>query len=331
MSTLALDAGLSDGFTWEPATGADVDEVFDLAAAELDAAFGFNPDTAEDVRSWLEPPAGSRSEQLLIREGDQGALVQWWGAFQDPGGEVWRTWIRTHPTVPVPVGDMLCRFGYAKLLNWMRSQTPPKQATTQVHSEIARGDDAAGRRLRDAGFSYGRTFWEMTGSVTDSPEPATPVAGLATGVARDAATVHQILDGAFEGAWGYETTPFDDWLAIEKAMAGYDPDLWVLADLDRTAVAAMILSRRSAADRALYVQELATVGPYRRRGIAAAMLRHAFDVAAVEGYDDVILHVDSSNEHDAPSVYRRAGFEVRCAFNAFACALDAAEVERPSP
>jgi len=36
------------------------------------------------------------------------------------------------------------------------------------------------------------------------------------------------------------------------------------------------------------------------------------------GHCQVILHVDSSNEHDAPSVYRRAGFEVRCAFNAFA-------------
>jgi ribosomal protein S18 acetylase RimI-like enzyme len=57
------------------------------------------------------------------------------------------------------------------------------------------------------------------------------------------------------------------------------------------------------------------------------MLRHAFDVAATQGYDDVILHVDSSNEHDAPSVYRRAGFEVRCAFNAFSCTLDATDAE----
>lgn len=322
MSTLELDADLLDGFTSEPATGAHVDEVFDLTAAELTAAFGFNPDTAEDVRSWLEPPEGGRNEQLLIRDPDQGALAQWWGAFRAPGTERWHTWIRTHPSVPESVGDMLCRSGYAKLLDWMRSQTSAEHATARVHSAIARGDDQAGRRLRDAGFTYGRTFWEMTGSVTDSPQPATPVTGLAIGATRDAATVHQILDGAFEGAWGYETTPFDDWLAIEKSMAGYDPDLWALAELDSTVVAAMILGRRSAADRALYVQELATEAPYRRRGIAAAMLRHAFDVAATEGYDDVILHVDSSNEHAAPSVYRRAGFEVRCAINVFARDLE---------
>ena len=330
MRNLALDAALSDRFTGEPATSAHVDEAFDLAAAELTAAFGFNPDTAEDIRAWLEPPEGGRSAQLLIRDREQGALMQWWGALQEPGGELWHTWIRTHPTVLDAVGDMLCRFGYTALLDWMRIETPPERSGSRVHSGIAKGDDAAGRRLRDAGFHYERTFWEMIGSVTDSPQPAREVAGLSTGVARDAATVHQILSDAFTGAWGYEATPFNDWLALEKAMPGYDPDLWVLAEMDGTAVAIMILSRRSAADRALYVQELATVAPYRRRGIAAAMLRHAFDVAAAEGYDDVLLHVDSSNEHDAPTVYRRAGFEVRCAFNAFARDLGTADGDRPS-
>ncbi len=327
MSTLALEGSLSDSFTSEPATGAHVDEVLDLVAAELVAAFGFNPETAEDVRSWLELPVGARSEQLLVRDRDHGALVQWWAAFRDPGAELWHTSIRTHPRVPADVGDMLCRSGYAQMLGWIRSETWTEQARARVHSGVARGDEAAGRRLRDAGFTYGRTFWEMIGSVADSPEPP-PVAGLTIGTTRDAATVHGILDAAFEGQWGYEPMTFGEWLTVEESLAGYDPDLWVLAELDGTAAAAMILSRRSAAERALYVQELATAEPYRRRGIAAALLRHAFDAAVGEGYEDVILHVDSSNEYDAPSVYRRAGFEVRCAFNAFARDLETAT---PSP
>ena len=327
MSTLALDAGLSDSFTYEPATASRLDEVFNLMTAELTATFGFNPDTAEDIRSMLEPPESTRSEQLLIRDRDQGALVQWWGALQDPGAELWHAWIHTHPGVPGPVGDTLSRTGYAQILDWMRSKTPTEQA--RVHAGVAKGDEAADRRIRDAGFTYGRTFWDMAGSVVDAPEPETSVAGLSIGVTQDAATVHKILDAAFVGSWGYETVAFDDWLTVEKSFPGYDPELWVLAELDGTGVGAMILSRRSASDRALYVQELATAAPYRRRGIAAAMLRHAFDVAAQEGYDDVILHVDSTNEHDAPSVYRRAGFEVRCAFNAFARDLNAARSSPP--
>ena len=80
----------------------------------------------------------------------------------------------------------------------------------------------------------------------------------------------------------------------------------------------MIMSRRGAEESALYVQELATLAPYRRRGIAGSLLRHAFDVAAAEGFTAVNLHVDGSNTYDAPAVYRRAGLDVRCAFDAFA-------------
>jgi ribosomal protein S18 acetylase RimI-like enzyme len=87
--------------------------------------------------------------------------------------------------------------------------------------------------------------------------------------------------------------------------------------LDGEPVSAMIMSRRATDKGALYVQELATLAPYRRRGIASSLLRHAFDVAVDEGFDKVELHVDSSNAYEAPSVYRRAGMEVQSAFDAF--------------
>ena len=134
--------------------------------------------------------------------------------------------------------------------------------------------------------------------------------------------MHQILEKAFEGHYGYEPHDFDDWLAIEKSLSGYDSSLWRLAELDGVPVAVLILSRRLATEGGLYVAELATKEGYRHRGIASALLAHAFDVAAAEGYDQVSLHVDSENSHAAPSVYRRAGFEVRCAFHSFRRTLD---------
>ena len=133
----------------------------------------------------------------------------------------------------------------------------------------------------------------------------------------DAATVHQILDEGFADHWGYEQLGFDDWWAIEKSYAGHDPGLWRVAVLDGVPVAAMILSRRVTDRGALYVQELATLAPYRRRGIASSLLRHAFDVAAEEGLGKVELHVDSSNTYEAPSVYRHAGMEVDSAYEAY--------------
>jgi len=48
----------------------------------------------------------------------------------------------------------------------------------------------------------------------------------------------------------------------------------------------------------------------------SALLAQAFDQAARQGLGQLSLHVDSENTHDAPSVYGKAGLEVRCAFHA---------------
>ena len=64
MSVL-LPAGLPAGFTIEPATGAHVAEVFALLEAEQTAAFGFCPDTPEDVRSDAGA-AGNRGEHRAL-------------------------------------------------------------------------------------------------------------------------------------------------------------------------------------------------------------------------------------------------------------------------
>jgi hypothetical protein len=51
------------------------------------------------------------------------------------------------------------------------------------------------------------------------------------------------------------------------------------------------------------------------------LLALAFEVAARDGLGQLALHVDSENNHDAPSVYRRAGLRVRTAFWAYARTL----------
>ncbi|MGH3507671.1 MAG: GNAT family N-acetyltransferase, partial [Nocardioidaceae bacterium] len=79
--------------------------------------------------------------------------------------------------------------------------------------------------------------------------------------------------------------------------------------------------RRAEADGAMYVGELATLAQFRRRGIASALLAHAFEVAAREGLEHLSLHVDSENAHAAPAVYRRAGLEVRTAWWGYARTL----------
>lgn len=313
MSVL-LPAGLPAGFTLEPATGAHAAEVFEMVAAERIDAFGFCSDSLEDVRADLEPTA-SEAVEFVVRDSD-GAVVQWWVAVTDPGDPVFHAWINSHPRLAADLHDELSAAGWEVLLDWVRARAPQGTGPVEVRSGCEAGSDAGHRRLRGAGFTHRRTFWEMLGPVTDASRVASPVRGLTITATDDTRAVHAVFNKGFEDHWGYVSLTHDDWLPVERTLAGHDPSLWFLAEIDRTPAAAMTLSRRLEADGVMYVQELATLRGYRHRGIASALLAHAFDVTAREGLGELSLHVDSENTHDAPSVYRKAGLEVRCAFNA---------------
>ena len=320
MSVL-LPAGLPAGFTVEPATGAHTAEAFELMAAEQEAAFGLCPDTEEDMRSILEPPATAASFEHLVRDAD-GTVVQMWVALRDPGDPVSHTWISTHPGLPDAVSDELARAGWALMFDWVRANPPEGvDGDLRVHSGCPAGSAANPRHLEDAGFTRQRTFWEMLGPVTDDHRTAPEVPGLVIEASRDVAAIHGVLNVAFVGHYGFTPTSLEDWLAVEETMAGFDPDLRYLATIDGEPAAVMLLSRRAESQGAMYVGELATLEQYRRRGVAAALLAHGFEIAAREGLGQLALHVDSENAHAAPSVYRRAGLEVRTAFWAYARTL----------
>ena len=320
MSVL-LPAGLPAGYTIEPATGAHVAEAFALLEAEETAAFGFCPDTPEDVRAMLELPTTTVGAQHLVRDGD-GTPVQWWAVLRDAGDPITHAWICTHPSLPEAVSDGLARAGWDLLLDWVREHPPAAvDGELHVHSGCPAGSSSNPRHLAAAGFTYQRTFWEMIGPVTDDTRTRPEVPGLAIEASQDVEAIHGVLNEAFVGHYGFTPTSLENWLAFEESMAGFDPSLRYLATIEGEPAAAMLLSRRVETEGAMYVGELATLKQFRRRGIASALLARAFEVAAREGLGQLALHVDSENSHDAPSVYRRAGLEVRTAFWAYARTL----------
>jgi ribosomal protein S18 acetylase RimI-like enzyme len=323
MAPFVLPAPLHDEYALSPASTAAAADVYDLVVAETSAVLGHCHETAEDVRSWLEPPAEAVSVQTLVRHGATGELCQWWGGVRAPGDPRFDAWIRSHPAVSEADDDALSGVGWRQLLAWVRDVSGAGHTSeVMVHSECVAGDERASRRLLGAGFVHERTFWEMAGPVSSAPTPNMPVKGLSiTRTGADLAPVHTLLQEGFAEHWGFEPRGFDDWLALQRTVSGYDETLWWVAELHSASAAIMQLSRRSAAENGLYVQSLATLPAYRHRGIASALLRHAFNVARDEGYDHVVLHVDSDNADGAPGIYQRAGFHVRDAFNAFVLRL----------
>ncbi|CUR57317.1 exported hypothetical protein [metagenome] len=313
--SILLPAGLPAGFILDAATVAHAAELFELRAAECVEAFGFCPDTVEDVRADLALCEGSEFLQLIVRDA-AGSLVQWWSTFTGPGDPTFYAWVSSDPQLAETLHDELSSAGWSVLLDWIREHAADGDGVIDVRSWCPAGSSAGHRRLAAAGFTHRRTFWEMVGPVTDVARTPPAVPGLTITAAADSRSVYPVLDKAFEEHWGYTHLEYDDWMKVLPTIPGYDPALWFLASIDSTPAAAMILTRRAVSDGAMYVAELATLKEFRRRGIAAALLATAFEVAAGEGLESVSLHVDSDNTFDAPSVYRRAGLDVRCAFHA---------------
>ncbi len=319
--SVPLPAGLPAGFTLEPATGAHAPEVFGLCAAEQTAAFGFCADTEEDVRALLEPPATAAGIQFLIRDASD-SPVQWWAVLRDPGDPITHAWTSSDPRLLATVSDELARAGWSLMLDWIRANPPDDNGPElQVHAGCPAGSEPNLRQLAEAEFTQQRTFWEMLGPVTDKARTAIEVPGLVIEATHDVAAIHRVLNEAFTGHYGFTPTSLENWLAVEKTLSGFDPSLRYLATIDGEPAAAMLLSRRAQTEGAMYVADLATLEPFRCRGIASALLAHAFEVAAGEGLAQLALHVDSENAHAAPSVYRRAGLDVRTAWSAFARTL----------
>jgi len=62
--------------------------------------------------------------------------------------------------------------------------------------------------------------------------------------------------------------------------------------------------------RSSYLQLIAVTRPWRRRGVAPAMMARALRASAADGLEVVTLDVDSQNPSGALSLYEGMGFRV---------------------
>jgi ribosomal protein S18 acetylase RimI-like enzyme len=118
----------------------------------------------------------------------------------------------------------------------------------------------------------------------------------------DRAIVAVMAEG-FGEPWDYEEAQ-QEFLRSET----HDPTLWFVA-LDGDEMVGALFGY--IADGRGQVSALAVRDAWRRRGIAAALLRAAFVVFRDRGATNVRLNVDRDNRTSATHVYERAGMRLR--------------------
>lgn len=185
------------------------------------------------------------------------------------------------------------------------------------------GDEKARRLFTESGLRELRRYYRMLIEL-DAPPPVPEwPEGLEVDTfdLEDAKAFHDTMTEAFEDEWNFVAMTFEEWREMRIVKdPDFDPTLWFIVR-DGDEVAAMM---RNEPDRsgAGFVGAIGVRKPWRRQGIALALLRHAFGEFYRRGKRSVALGVDAENPTGATRLYERAG--MRIAYEAVAFGKDVA-------
>lgn len=208
------------------------------------------------------------------------------------------------------------------LLHWVekrqREVARAQSAMSVHHVFVTEGETSRLQMLRRAGYAPARHFLRMERSTLDDIPDAPLPAGFEV---RPVQTEHlrSIFDAhmeALEGHWGVappKPGDFERWTTLPT----FQPDLWQVAwhiETDRVAgqVKPFINEEQNLMQsRRRGETEFISVGaPWRRCGLARALIARALHAQREAGMNESVLGVDADNAHDAARLYESCGFRV---------------------
>jgi mycothiol synthase len=276
------------------------------------AEAGFPWTTTEETRDVLTSPERTApSPDVLLIDGDgsaAGYLESW---TSDPAELSLVAFVR--PALwGRGLSAWLVRHGEA----WATER--PRASDSPLVLRLSRyiGNEAAGRLFASLGYRYVRTFWVMRAELGDArveaPDPS-DVAIRPFDPDSDVERVYDALREAFDDHWGGPFHSLERWRhrSIDGEGANFDPTLWFVAEQDGEVVGAICCTAKTPrAEDTGEVGYLAVRRPWRRRGVALAMLLRAFEELRRRGISRCELSVDAESTTGATRLYERAGMQV---------------------
>ncbi|HET7010807.1 MAG TPA: GNAT family N-acetyltransferase [Anaerolineales bacterium] len=183
-----------------------------------------------------------------------------------------------------------------------------------LQSYIADGEVSAAALLSSRGYAPVRYSFKMVRDLSQ-PIPDLPLpSGLEVRPA-EAAHFRAIWEAereAFQDHWGYAPWPEENYQRF-LAFPHYDPSLWRVA-WDGDQVAGSVLSYIHPEENSEhgrlrgYTEDISVRRPWRRRGLASALIARSLAALKERGMTEAALEVDSENPTGALRVYQRLGF-----------------------
>ena len=275
-------------------TASDAPAIKELLEEHAVASFG-EPELSEDeIRSWFEMPR--LWIQLAQRDGEPVGYLD--VGREDDG---------THFNVDARTLDA----EVASVLVAAAEEHARAQAEKPILRGFVQGDEPI---LRDvyaaAGWRPIRYSFQMRIDLDrEIPAPTWPD-GLEPRnfEPREDERVYEAHMDSFSDHWDFRRQSMEEWRRYTVDHHGFDPSLWWLVE-DGQELAAISLNAWHFSGDPQYgwVHVLGVRRPWRKRGLATALLRHSFRDFQARGATRVGLGVDGENTTGAVRLYEKAG------------------------
>jgi len=302
------------GYVVRPAQRTDAKaavELFNLCSRHL---IGRGQLTVNDIHTeWGTPGFDLETDtRLVLHRGQPVGYVEHWNL--NPPYVRPAFWGRVHPEhTGRGIGTALVAWGEARA----RAMLPaaPEEAQVVLGQGVWEQDRRTRALLGAHGYTVARRFLRMRADFNGAlPEPAWPegIALRPFEPVRDLEPLIRAVDDAFIDHWGHVPGPLDQrlpmWRQWIEGDVEFDPGLWFVA-VEGDEIAGFSLCRRTdSEDPSIgWVNILGVRRPWRRQGLALALLQHSFGELRRRGQAGAGLGVDATSLTGADRLYLRAG------------------------
>jgi len=279
------------------------------------AQYGSSEMMQDDISTEWQSPEFELAKDAWVVIAPDGQLVSYAAAWHREHVRIWSD-VEIHPDYEGRgIGEHLLTLAEA----WAREQIllAPPEARVTVLIGASSLDHSQQQLLERAGYRPVRQHWRMEIEMNATPpEPSWPedISVRPFVLGHDERIVHETDEEAFLDHWGHMPLQFDIWEHWTVKRENCDPSLWFLA-FDGNQPAGICLCKK---EKDLgWVDTLAVLRPWRRKGLGMALLLHAFGQFYQLGIHKVGLGVDSQNLTGATRLYERAGMHVARQFNTY--------------
>ncbi|HEY9482774.1 MAG TPA: GNAT family N-acetyltransferase [Micromonosporaceae bacterium] len=305
-----------------PYVESDADAIADLMNA-IDAKHGAEAGwTGGEIRSFIEAWIRDLAVDSRLVVTPDGALAAVGIVAPPPeGGQRADMFGGVHPAYQGRgLGRELLAWQYDRVRQLHTDIAPGDHWHVEVGASV--GDEAAIHLFERLDFAPVRYFFEMVAQLNGQRHEMALPDGLVAVPYRPelAKTLYEAHMEAFSDHWGFQRRPYEKWVIRTVESEEFRPDLTRIA-FDGDQIASYVLAYNNVEGRE-YIGQVGTRRPWRKRGLASALISASLAAAVADGKSSASLGVDADSPTGAVGVYERLGFGVEHKFVCYRRAVE---------